>query len=549
MALLYKSQRFLQHLVFTKFHKIHTYAYIASLAKGEILFDGIYFCATFEAISKATYQGLIRTMKQQRQSNTWMLGRIYRTYIVTIGLLGLCSLMGFAGIGAARYVFMVGCLAVGYIAWKDSPGRHLEATIVLFCFAPFVRRVIDVGSGFDIVGLMLSGPLLAMAVPCVELKDMLFVKRKPIKDSGPFLIAAGCILYGSMLSVFKGDYQIDEAQTLKWFVPVLYGLWIMEKSREQDNDMIGAISRAFLIVTPIMGVYGVFQYLNPLVWDRYWMVYAGMSSIGLPLPFQVRVFSTMNSPASFATFATIGLLVFGFTRKGWLALSAGIFISLALMLSQYRTAWIALGAGLTYGFLFASTRGRSTGIIVVGAIVAILAVTGDGPISDMLSQRFASMQQGAQDGSAVERISEYVGMYTMSDDYVFGKGFATMLGDVPGLVAVDGAIISCFLVMGFGVGTVCLLALAWACLRALSRIGIADSRMRVATGAVVIGMLVSIPLQGVLSGEFGFLFWTFVAIATAQPVQNSNNYNSRSVSSKVPMMSFSKKQYPLSARR
>ena len=45
------------------------------------------------------------------------------------------------------------------------------------------------------------------------------------------------------------------------------------------------------------GLYGFLQYLDPPIWDRYWMAYTTIASIGQPEPYMVRVFSTLNAPA------------------------------------------------------------------------------------------------------------------------------------------------------------------------------------------------------------------------------------------------------------
>lgn len=444
------------------------------------------------------------------------------SYALTLGLMIGCTALGFLGIGAARWIFMVGCVVLGYVSWKDSPGRNLEIVIILFAFSPFIRRVIDLGAGFDQLAIMLSGPLLAMLVPCTELTQLITGKLR-VKNTGPFILAGVCILYAAAISLFTAEYQVVMALTLKWMSPLLYGLWIMSKSGDPANNIISHASRAFLIVTPVMGIYGVAQYIDPMPWDRYWMIYAEMNSIGTPEPYKVRVFSTMNSPASFATFATAGLIVFSFTRRGWQSILIGFTVALSLMLSQYRTAWIAMLCGIGYGFIYPSTRARSNGVGVCAVIAGILATTLGGPIGDVVSQRFDSLSQGSKDGSAVERISEFVDFYAQVDQYLYGKGLGILTRPVPGLVAVDGTVIGCFLSMGIIVGSLCLIALIWAAVRAIMHTRMTSNSMQVANSAVVFGMIITLPLAGITASESGFLFWCFVGIATAivpQPLHN-----------------------------
>ena len=73
--------------------------------------------------------------------------------------------------GATRPLFLLGCLAVSWYAWSRSPGEHLQAVLALFCFAPFLRRLVDLSAGFDPGGLMIAGPLLALLAPLPEFRS------------------------------------------------------------------------------------------------------------------------------------------------------------------------------------------------------------------------------------------------------------------------------------------------------------------------------------------------------------------------------------------
>ena len=86
--------------------------------------------------------------------------------------------------------------------------------------------------------------------------------------------------------------------------------------------------------------------------------YAPIASIGQPLPYEVRVFSTMNGPASFATFTSAGLILICMLTNRFraMALIPGV---VALLLSSYRTAWLSFAVGILFCLLFSPTRGRA----------------------------------------------------------------------------------------------------------------------------------------------------------------------------------------------
>jgi hypothetical protein len=271
---------------------------------------------------------------------------------VHAGLVALCTCvyaLGFLGIGAARPLYIAGCFVAGYYAWREGPSRHLEIALILFALSPFLRRLVDDRVGFDPAGYMLIGPLLFLLVPGIELPQMFAAGRTPSRALPPLLLMGACVAYAFMITVGQGEFAGALAGGLKWGAPMIYGAWLLHRAQD-DRTIVQTAARTFLFITPIIGVYGIFQYVAPPSWDRYWMVSAQMTSIGVPEPFGVRVFSTMNSPSSFATYVGTGLLLFGFCRSGWRTAVMAIPCSLGLLLSLYRTAWLGLLVGIIFCF-------------------------------------------------------------------------------------------------------------------------------------------------------------------------------------------------------
>ncbi|GAC1494538.1 MAG: hypothetical protein NVS2B11_17790 [Acetobacteraceae bacterium] len=238
-------------------------------------------------------------------------------YVPVAALLGGTFLLGFAGAGAAmRPLFVAGCAAVSYHAWQRGAAFHLQVAIALFCLAPFLRRIVDYNAGYDSTGLMLIGPFLAILIPTIELRDLFRTDRTVDPALRPFVLVGACAFYGTLISLVQGDMISTAGGALKWAAPLLYGAWLYERARA-GAKLVPAAVRVFVVLMPLLGAYGVLQYVDPPAWDRYWMLYAPINSIGLPEAYQVRVFSMMNSPASFAVFTACGLLLVGFYRSGW----------------------------------------------------------------------------------------------------------------------------------------------------------------------------------------------------------------------------------------
>ena len=184
--------------------------------------------------------------------------------------------------GAVRPLFVLGCGAAGWWAWRKSPAAHLQAVLALFCFAPFVRRVVDVSAGFDQQSLMLIGPLLAILAPAVELRRLAEPNRPAIPGLAPGLVVIACVFYGALLSMFQADWFNAANGALKWIAPILYAL-VLQQRGVDGGAMAQAAARAFLLILPIMGLYGLLQYFDPQRWDIYWMQYASITSAGYPV--------------------------------------------------------------------------------------------------------------------------------------------------------------------------------------------------------------------------------------------------------------------------
>lgn len=433
-------------------------------------------------------------------------------HVWLIAVFAVTLALGYLGIGVARPIFIAGCFVAGYYAWREAPARHLEVSLILFAVAPFLRRVVDDRVGFDPSGYMLIGPLLAILVPGSELRHMFGSRRAPSPALPPMVLMGVCIAYAFTITIAQGEFAGALAGGLKWGAPLIYGAWLLHRAQD-DATLVQSAARTFLFVTPIIGAYGVFQYVAPPSWDRYWMVYAQMTSIGVPEPFGVRVFSTMNSPSSFATYAATGLLLFGFCRSGWQATIMAIPCSLGLLLSLYRTAWLGLAVGIIFCFFFAATRGRSIMMIIL-LVVAISGAALNDTIGDVIVDRLQTLANApSEDGSGQERIQEYLTLYENAERTLFGDGMASAAPSVASQMPVDGLIVFCWMQMGIIVGLICIIATIWVAVVALIEIKRRPDPIRIVLGAVIVGALAELPLSTITVGELGFLFWVCVALA------------------------------------
>jgi len=435
--------------------------------------------------------------------------------VAVVLLIGIAAIGGTLG-AVSRLVFVLGCGVVGWTAWRQGPAAHLQAALTLFAFAPFVRRIVDLSAGYDQLGLMLIGPLLAILVPAIELPKLLETQQGRARWIWPLAIVAACVVYAALLSMAQADWTNAASGPLKWLAPLLYAAVLMLSA--ERRELIDASAAAFLIILPVTGVYAIYQYVDPPEWDRYWMDFAPILSIGQPVPYGVRSFSTMNAPAAYASFTATGLLLIAVSKRPWPVLLLAIPAVLGFLLSMYRTAWISLAAGILFCLLFTDTR-RRAGLILVGIAIAVLLAATLTPFGDVVADRLSSLSGGAQDGSAQERLEEFVTLWKQPDSSLFGVGFTITDVGSAGAMPVDGMIIACWLAMGIVAGGFCLTALVWAIGNAIGAALSDRTTDAVVVGALALGALVQLPLANIASGESGFLFWTFAVLLTPQQTE------------------------------
>ncbi len=438
---------------------------------------------------------------------------VLRRYGPMILLVAVTYMLGAAGQSIARPVFILGCAVVSWDLLRFGAPAHIAGCFTLFCLAPFLRRLVDVYAGYEPSGLMISGPLLAIALPAPRLLATLASGRPLDPALRPFLLAFGCVLYGVLLTIVGGGMTEAASNAVKWFAPLLYGMWIYGEAKREE-DMLGPLTRMAMILMPLLGVYGLLQYVDPPAWDRYWMINTTIASIGQPEPYMVRVFSTMNAPAGYATFTAAALLLFGFRKARLSLLLAAAPSTLGLMLTMYRTAWIGLAAGIVLGVFNSRTRGRAVILLlavpIIGAAVVVMT-----PAGDALQQRLQTFGSVSDDSSGQERLGEYATLLNADGGTLIGHGFSNTDVMQAGAQALDGQFIACWSAMGLVGGMLCVLSVLWAGGQAMRAAWRSDSLSGLAVTGILAGLLAQIPLAVISSSEIGFLFWALAGIGAA----------------------------------
>lgn len=364
---------------------------------------------------------------------------------------------------AAANAFMLGAsVLTGAVLLRSRPACFAAFSWWVWIVAPELRRVVDFyGGAYNRTNPLVLSPLLVTALVAGPIVRHLPRLRR--RSLFPFAVAQTGLLLGFCVGFVRVEPPAAVYALMSWSAPLLFGLWLaLEWPRY--SEIRDAMLDTFVLALPILGAYGVFQFVSPPGWDRSWMIWSKMNSIGRPFPFQVRVFSLSNSPGALAAVLAVTLLlVTGSRRPGrGAAVCGGIA---ALLLSLVRASWLGAVVG---GVVLATQATRQalrryvltavalaagiSGAVVVG--YAVLPSTAVMRVTDILGRRLTSLGDLAQDRSYVERSQiinralEQIGSHPLGLG-LGATGVGARLGPQGGIEAFDNGLLDVVYSLGW----------------------------------------------------------------------------------------------------
>lgn len=389
--------------------------------------------------------------------------------------------------------------------------------VLLFCFVSLVRRLIDAQAGFDPSNPVLLTPYLCCALTSVSF--LAYWSRTQPTHLGLFLILLACTVYGWLLAVLQGLTLAGTADLLKWTVGPLFAVHILAH-RDSLPSVRRTVESCLVWGGVAMAGYGLFQYISPPAWDAEWMqgvAQLGMTSIGQPEPFAVRVFSTMNSPGSLGAILCAAIVVTS-KRKLPVAIPAISLMLIALALCQYRTLWAATAVAAVMIVLARPAVLNPTNILAVLGVIAALSVTAMVPdMREAISQRASSLTALQTDESLEERLGQYRAL-ARDEDLIAGVGLGQngIVRKLDGLAptAIDSGLVDIWRSLGVAAGTVFLLAIA-ALVALLFTRPATDLYHLAFDRAIAVTAFAQLPMGSSHIGELGFCGWLFLALGLA----------------------------------
>jgi putative inorganic carbon (hco3(-)) transporter len=356
------------------------------------------------------------------------------------------------------------------------------ALLVFWVVVPELRRLLDWRFGFHASQALVLVPLLSMGVFAfaTTFRGTLDVSRKMLVLAWIWLGAFGYAFAVGWL-VGRGNSAVYDF--LQFFAPMFIALWLA-RGDESPSRAFTRLSTVILVIAVGVSAYGLWQFVALPPWDAYWMQQVvsvmHMASIGKAQPFEVRVFSVLNSPEPCGAFLAlaVALNLYRLTEKRILPLAALLSCVIALALTLVRSAWIGLFVAIVVYAIFSARPGRAvTAILACAALVVGFFAFASPWIAeqagrDIIGQRVQTFANLQNDSSAQQRSATTEELVSAAIAYPIGEGLGMMgtatqlssLTQATNAIGGDGGLQARLVEMGFTgfVGYVAVVLLAFA---------------------------------------------------------------------------------------
>ncbi len=405
--------------------------------------------------------------------------------------------------------------------------------ISLWVSSPELRRLWDWRHGFSEVSAIAALPLIAVVPHVVSLTYGGGWQRLSRPISIAALLWISGFTYALVLGVMDGNGLAGLYAYANFVMPITVGLW-MAADECPFEVAIARVTRFLFATTTVVSLYGIYQFARLPPWDAYWLhsIARESKSFGLPIPYEVRVFSVLNSPGVLGAALAITLILslpFLSVRKPWILFQAPIWI-VVLGLSKDRTGWVMLVLALLV--YFAISRRRATLVASVGALVLIFVASlgivtfysGSTHVLDTITDRLDTFQDPSHDISVIDREKLYEN--GLGDLFLapLGQGLgiygtATKLSNSSRTTDLDSGILGRFIEMGFPGALMMAASLGFIALTSLLLISEARKRgdeRACAMMAVVIATEASFLVLEISLDATGLMFlylWILAALA------------------------------------
>lgn len=427
-------------------------------------------------------------------------------------------------------------MVVHRVTTARAAWAYCIALLVFWVFDSEMRRLLDWHGGFHASQVLSVVPLVALGAFAfaTTYRGRLDVSSRMLALAWIWL---GAFSYALAVGWLIGRGASAVYDFVQFVAPMFIAIWLAA-GKETTEQAFRRIAAVILAIAVAVSAYGLVQFVLMPPWDASWMrgamSIAGMTSIGRPHPFEVRVFSVLNSPEPCGAFlaAAIAFNLYRLNEKRLLPLAGMGLCVITLALTLVRSAWIASIVALVVYVAFSPRPRRALGagfavaVLVAGFFAFVSPWVAERAGHDVVAQRVQTFANLGGDSSARARIASTEDLLNAAVAYPIGEGLgmigtAAQLSSVTQSVnSVDGGLQARLVEMGFAGFLGYVAALFCACVfvaarwqrarRSGDRTECEIMSVLLAVQAALIALDVSVDSHVNLTGA---LFWLTVGIA------------------------------------
>ena len=409
------------------------------------------------------------------------------------------------------------CVIAGIVLYRKHPAHWLSFVLWVTFLTPNVRRFADFFNGaFAASSPILIAPMAVTALGGIGVLryHRVFAQRRAL----PLLLVLVGVLYGFCVGIVRVGPTPAIFGLANWCAPILIGFHLLIHWRLY-GEFRRVLLKTFRYGALVMGLYGIYQFAVMPGWDALWLTGSQMITEGNPVPFGVRVSSTMNSSGPFG-FTAMACMLYLLADAGFVRAVSACVVFVALLLSSVRTAWGGLVIGMLFPLSMLSMRMRMRliGSALLLAMLAIPLLSID-EISGPVLKRMETLTNLNDDVSFSDR-SKFYGEFlnTALTDFagegLGSTGAATKLdgSSQPSMLAsFDSGLMEIPYVLGWPGTLLFFCGLLGLVVRALkSAMSIRNDRFAASSLGIVFAMVVMLAGSNMLVNTTGSLFYLAV---------------------------------------
>lgn len=357
-----------------------------------------------------------------------------RTAGITWAFIGICLMLPLAiGYASAKLsttssqqgAVLAGLLFPAFLLALAKPRLLVSYTLLVWAVGPEIRRISDWSEGvYHSVSVLSLAPLLTGATLAIPVLREIHKIKKP---SARIIALFGTALaYGMLIGLAKNGMGsvYDFANYLIPLMLIPYFAVLRFTPKDIDRLLYDYANIAVLV-----SIYGIVQYLTVPPWDAFWMNHAEMMSIGFPVPLEIRVFSTLNSPgpaAAFLVFALVPMLL----EKRWrgiLGWAGVLLVIVCLLTTLVRAGWLVMLVMLLVYIASSPSKGKwKTLFQLLFMAAALFWIVPKLPGAEGLVARMETLGSVSEDHSYNERLDLWQRMVPMVASNPVGQGIGSV---------------------------------------------------------------------------------------------------------------------------